>query len=282
MSQSLSLTNARRIPTTARGPRVGLYAAALLHGAIVAVTLFSWQHKLDIVDQSPPVVPVDLVTVADKTDIAPTVAKLQPPQPVEQPAPQPTPPAPVPTPPPQAEAAPEPVPSQPVLPKPAAPPRPMIKPAPAPTPAPPKPKTDDFADLLNKLTKPAATPRNARVAQRTVKGVGDMNAATADLRDAIRSQIAPCWSPPVGAPRPEELVVEFDLLLTPDGHVLGTPQLTADSAARAAADPYTRASAEAARRAITVCAPYKLPAERYSQWREINPFHFDPRQMMGQ
>jgi hypothetical protein len=45
---------------------------------------------------------------------------------------------------------------------------------------------------------------------------------------------------------------------------------------------YTRAAAEAARRAIFQCQPYKLPQDRYSQWREINPLRFDPRQMMNQ
>ena len=29
------------------------------------------------------------------------------------------------------------------------------------------------------------------------------------------------------------------------------------------------------------CQPYKLPADRYNQWREIDPLHFDPRQMLG-
>ena len=109
-----------------------------------------------------------------------------------------------------------------------------------------------------------------------------MNAMTADIETALRSQIQPCWSPPVGAPRPDELVVDFDLLLNPDGSVAQPPQLTADSAARAARDPYTRAAAEAARRAIYSCAPYKLPADKFAVWHEISPFHFDPRQMMGQ
>jgi hypothetical protein len=72
------------------------------------------------------------------------------------------------------------------------------------------------------------------------------------------------------------------LFLNPDGSVARPPQLVGDSAANAAGNPYTRAAAEAARRAIYECAPYKLPANRYDQWKEINPFHFDPRQMMGQ
>ncbi len=202
-----------------------------------------------------------------------------------QPPPQPVPPPPTPTPPPpQAEAAPEPAPAPPI-PKPTPlPPKPLLKPvpeapAPAPTPPkPPKPKTDAFADLLNNLTKPAATPRNARVADRTVKGFGAMNAATMDLVDALKNQIAQCWNPPVGAPHPERLIPVFQLFLNPDGNVAQPPQLSADSAAAASSDPFMRAAAEAARRAIYTCAPYKLPADKYSTWRAIT-IDFDPRQL---
>jgi outer membrane biosynthesis protein TonB len=290
MSQSLSPARNSFVPTTGRVQRaglvVGLIVAVLLHAAIIVATLFGWQHQLEIADESPPVVPVDVITIGAKTNIASTIERHQQPQPKDEvtPPPQNT-PATTP-PPPQAEAAPEPTPVPP-LPKPEPTPKPVTKPAtPQPqAPAQPdqkKPKTDDFSSLLNKLTAPSATPRNAHVADRTVRGVGAMNGATMDLVDALRSQIAQCWSPPIGAPKSEELVVDFDLLLNADGSVAQPPQLTEDSAARAARDPYTRAAVEAARRAIFTCAPYKLPADRYAQWREINPFHFDPRQMMGQ
>jgi hypothetical protein len=259
-------------------------------GLIAFIVYFSlnWRPVFQVAEDSPPSVPVDLVTVADKTNIAPTVQKIAPkPAEVPTPPPQPVPPTPKPAPQPDEDSEPAPVPSQPVLPRKEPLPKPVVKPQPAPQtpPAPPKeakkPKADDFSSLLNKLTTPAATPRNARVADKTVKGAGAMNAATADIVDSLRSQIKPCWSPPVGAPKPEELVVDFDLFLNPDGSVAQPPQLTADSQSRMG-DPYTRAAAEAARRAIYTCAPYKnLGAERYSQWREINPFHFDPRQMMG-
>jgi len=284
MSQSLSLKSTRLVPTTARGPRVGIAVALLLHAAVVAATLFSWQHKLEIADESPPIVPVDLVTIADKTNIAPTVQRVQP-KPADetpQPPPQPVPPPPTPTPPPpQAEAAPEPAPAPPI-PKPALPPKPLLKPvpaAPAPTPTkPPKPKTDAFADLLNNLTKPAATPRNAHVADRTVRGIGAMNASTMDLVDALKNQIAQCWNPPAGAPHPERLIPVFQLFLNPDGSVAQPPQLSADSAAAASSDPFMRAAAEAARRAIYTCAPYKLPADKFSTWHDIT-IDFDPRQL---
>jgi hypothetical protein len=280
MSQSLSLTSAKRAPTTARGPRVGILVAVLLHGAVIAATLFTFQHKLDIADESPPVVPVDLVTIGEKTNIAPTVERL-PPKPVEQPAP--TPPAPTPPPtPPQAEAAPEPVPSQPVVPKPALLPKPMLKPAPVVEQKPveqKKPKADDFSALLNKLTTPAATPRKGRVADRTVRGVGAMNAATVDLVTALKAQIAQCWSPPAGAPNADQLIPVFRIVLNPDGTVVPPPQLSAESRAAEVGNPFMRAANESARRAIMTCQPYKLPPDKYTIWRDIT-VDFDPRQML--
>jgi colicin import membrane protein len=103
---------------------------------------------------------------------------------------------------------------------------------------------------------------------------------TADLAQALFSQIYRCWSPPVGAPHPERLIVAFDLTLNPDGSVAEPPQLTADSATIAHRDSFGEAAVEAARRAIYTCAPYKLPTDRYQEWRE-STVTFDPRQMLG-
>lgn len=284
MSQSLSPARIDLTPTTARIGRGGLIAAVLLHAAIVATTLFSWQHKLEISSESPPVVPVDLVTLADKTNIMPTVQKQPkaPPKEDVKPPQEDTPPTPTP-PPPKAEVAPapEPVP-KPLQTKPEPAPKPETKPL-KPAPTKPddqkKPKADDFSALLNKLTSPAATPPHARTADRTIRSVGAMNAMTMDLIDSLNNQIAQCWSPPVGAPHPEQLRPQFRLFLNPDGSVAQAPQLTADSAAEASGNPYMRAAVEAARRAIMTCQPYKLPADKYGTWKDIT-LDFDPSKMV--
>ncbi len=247
-------------------PRLGLAGSVALHAGIVAATLFTWTHRLDIVEQSSHIVPIDLVTVADQTNVAPMVKAD-------------VPPAPVPPVPDMIQPQAQPVPEEPKF---------EIAPAAVPKPAPvqkPQTKKDQFDNILNTLLDKrqttVATAKNAKPGPQTVTGIGSQNAMTADLRDALTSQIKPCWSPPVGAPKGADLVVDFDLFLNPDGSVAQPPQLTADSRAAVASNPYTRAAAEAARRAIYTCAPYKLPANRYAQWREINPFHFDPSVMMG-
>jgi len=242
-------------------------------------TLFTFSHTLDIADQSAPVVPVDLVTLAQKTNVRATERS------VPRIAPTPTPPVPkaAPTPPaPQqhAEPAAQPPPeaaAEPVAETPPAPTRPRQKPQPSPEQEKKNFDVDKVLALLNKVAPAPAAATNSPTAARTIRGVGAQTAMTADLQDSLRSQIQPCWSPPVGAPHPERLVVTFDLFLNPDGSVAQPPQLLANSG-----DPYFRAAADAARRAIYSCAPYKLPQDRYALWREINPFIFDPRQMLGQ
>jgi outer membrane biosynthesis protein TonB len=253
----------------ARSP-FGFIGAVALHVGVIAAMLFTWEHRLDIVQESPPVVPIDLVTIGNKTSIIPTVRpeKHFAPEPIVAPTPEPL----VPQTLPKVEAQSEPAPRD------VAPPQPQQRPQPKPK----KANADNFQALLNKLSAPAAAPANARVAAQTRKGFGAQNAMTMDLVDALRNQIAPCWSPPAGAPNASDLVVNYDLFLNPDGSVAQSPHLTSDSLAAVMRNPYTRAAAEAAERAIYQCAPYKLPTDRYAQWREINPFRFDPSQMMGQ
>jgi outer membrane biosynthesis protein TonB len=261
----------------------GFAVSLFLHGAIVAGTLFTFSHRLDISDESPPVVPVDLVTIAPKTNVRaavrpqPRVAP-EPTPPVPKAMPAPTPPQPQPQP---VEEKPKEAAAEPIVEAP--------RPAPRHKPRPPEEKkeekksfdVDKVLALLNKVapSQQAAAPI-ARSAARTVRGIGEQTAMTADLQDALRSQIQPCWNPPVGAPHPERLIVSFDLVLNPDGSVAQPPQLTGDSTTAAHRDSFVEAAAEAARRAIYTCAPYKLPADRYQEWRE-SVFTFDPRQMLG-
>ena len=276
MSQSQSQTRTRGAPaksrpprpTTARGPRSGLAISLALHGLLLGATYLTWHQVLAPAEETHSV-PVDLVTIARETNVAaqaPPPEKITIPKPtIEQPAlPEFT----------QVEPAPE-------------PPLPKIKIQPDKSDKPDqtdkKPTNQDFAALLNKLTAAQTPPKNAKTGTRTVEGIGNANLATASLVDALRSQIARCWSPQVGAPNAADLVVYFDLRLNRNGTVASL-ELTPRSVAQAASNSYTRAAAEAASRAIYECQGqgYRLPPERYSEWSEINPLGFDPRQMMNQ
>jgi len=258
----------------------GLIGAAALHAGIVAAMLFTWTHTLQIDDQSPPVVPVDLVTIGEKTNIQ-AMVKQQPKAPpkeeeVQPPAPEqaqaaPAAPKQEEAPPPPDETAAEKV-------KPTPPPPPVVVPKEKPQPEKKKDKfdIDNIMALLDKRAPAAQSAPNARTGPRTIKGIGAQTAMTMDLVDSLRNQIAQCWSPPVGAPHPEQLIVQFELYLNQDGSVAQPPQLLSGGS-----DSFARAAAEAARRALYQCQPYRLPPDRYGQWRDIQ-MTFDPRLMAGQ
>ena len=268
MSQSQNLTRTkpaqmrRMRPTTARGPRFGVVGSVAFHGLIVAAALFTFHNSFQTPEENH-VVPVDLVTIAEKTDVAaqaPLPEKLQLPPPVLEAPPEPD----------MQQVEPAPV-----------PPIPNFKVEKEKTDDEEKPKTkkeqsQDFAALLNKLTAPDKPVKNAKVAPRTIQAAGMGNLMTADLVDALKSQIYRCWSPPTGAPNANDLVVDFTLNLNPDGTVGRLQLLTLNG------NSYTRAAAEAASRAIYQCQPYRLPQNRYEDWREISRMRFDPRQMMEQ
>lgn len=296
----------RNRPTTKNGMRyAGLPISVGLHACIIVVVLFSWPHKLDIQQENLPVVPVDLVTLSDKTNIAPmTTAAPKPednPSPDQTPTPNPA-PNPTPPPPPKAEPAPPQVKPQPAPPK--AEPAPAVKPQPAPKQPTPKQTSEDkpqpnaapakaqdkakskenfdinnIMALLDKRQSAAGSTKRGKVGPQNIKGFGAQDAMTADLRSYLQSQIYKCWNPPVGSPHADQLIVQFRILLGKDGSVSGAPQLLATGIS--ASDPYMRAAIEAARRAIYVCSPYKLPADRYAQWKDVT-FIFNPRDMIGQ
>jgi len=263
----------RMRPTTARDFFYeGLAGAILFHALIVAALLFSFQRNFTA-PQETHIVPVDLVTIADQTNVA---------------AQAPTPPEPqkMDTPPPALEPPPEPQ-MQEVEPAPE-PPIPKFdvekeKPKPVEKPVEPKPtkkeQAVDFNALLNKLTAPEKPVKPAKTGPRVIQGVGNGNLMTADLADALRSQIKRCWSPPIGAPNPADVVVDFDVQLNKDGTVR---QAESPSARSGNPNSYNYAAGMAAKRAIYQCQPYRLPADRYDLWNEINPLRFDPREMMGQ
>jgi outer membrane biosynthesis protein TonB len=270
-----------------------LIASGALHVAVIAAASFAWPHAFDLSEEPSDIIPVELMTVAEATNVVAKVVE-QPPEPKEPEAQPPAPAPPPPPPPEEVEVAP-PLPEE----KPTPPPEPPkvveSKPPPAPPvprqrpkPEPPQPQfsVDSVLALLDsKAPKQAPTPPTpppqAQIAEAPQKGLGAQTASTLDLRDALLSQIRECWNVPVGAPTPEKLIVQVRVFLARDGSLAQPPLLEPGTRAAAASNPYMRTAAEAALRAVNVCEPYKLlPADRYDAWREI-VMTFDPSRMIG-
>ena len=97
---------------------------------------------------------------------------------------------------------------------------------------------------------------------------------------AVRQQLSPCWNIPAGAKDAEAMQVGIRIRLSPDGTLRGAPAILDPN--RLASDPYYRAVAESAVRALLnpECRPLRLPLDQYDIWKEIT-FNFDPGEALG-
>lgn len=99
-------------------------------------------------------------------------------------------------------------------------------------------------------------------------------------KDAIRSQISKCWNPPIGAKDAQNLVILVNVEYAQDGRYMRA-EISDKSKAQYNSDPFFRAAADSAVRAVQRCSPLTgLPPEKYEAWHymEIN---FDPRDMLN-
>jgi hypothetical protein len=98
---------------------------------------------------------------------------------------------------------------------------------------------------------------------------------TQDLQVLVAQQVLRCWSPPTSAQGGKGIVVRLNIRLSIDGRLtaMPTPAERLDMS-----DTDVKVWLLAATKAVYACAPYKLPAERYSLWKEI-VIVFDPRSL---
>lgn len=277
--------------------------SAVLHVMVVLIAYFGLPtlfRPAPVPDQP---VPVDLVM--EFKPAPPPKVKPAPPPPRKKPVPVPvTPKVEMPPPPPpqvaRLEVEPKPKPKPKPKAKPKAKPEPKAKPKPKarakPVPKPkakPKPPPDRFQKLLKNLAKqkrkqdrparkPPEKPEKKVVAAEPVKRLTPLEqrrlAATIAL--LVKQQISACWSIPGGAKDVENMNIEIRILLNPDGTLRGAPRI--QDQARMASDPFFRAVAESALRALRkpLCSPLKLPFGEYDVWKEII-LTFNPREALG-
>ncbi|HAQ36138.1 MAG: hypothetical protein CMF74_10595 [Maricaulis sp.] len=128
---------------------------------------------------------------------------------------------------------------------------------------------DSLSDLVNQSRDTPAS-RTASLQGETQRAVGAGTADTATLADLIRSQANRCWRNSRDAPNPERLIVNVQVRLNRDGSLAAPPVAENAGRIRASGDPYWQVAQERALAAIIDCAPYRLPSEQYAQWRLID------------
>lgn len=271
---------------------VGLGAALVLHGALVAVLLVQAVRSEVVV--FPDKMNVSLVSEVgleaaapdpvkeSRASVAPTLsdepapippAPIAPPQRVERTAP----------PKPQPRAAPTP------LPKPA-PPVPTRERARPDRAAPPKPTTAPARQPVAKPPKPATRTGGSRIGDDFLEGRGSSSTTrdtrapaakfgaqeAADLRSAITRQIKRNWSAPSGA-EVELLVSVVSWKLNPDGTLKGRPTCrTKPESITASNRPQASLHCERAIRAVQLADFSILPQQFYSRWDDLE-WQFDRR-----
>ncbi len=135
---------------------------------------------------------------------------------------------------------------------------------------------DKISALLNKTTPTGGgTQRQSRQASLGSRTGNDNARMTQSELDALRAQISRCWNPPIGAESAEGLSVKVKVFLNRDGSVARPPKVL-----NTGSDPFFRAAADSARRAVLRCQPYQMPADKYDAWNEVN-VTFDPRELFG-
>lgn len=289
------------------------FAISLALHAVMAIIAYvglpTFHVDTDITDVP---ISVEIVNVTDVTNM-PTKPKK--PAPVKKAAPVPPPKPPAPPPAPQGSVekppAPEPIPEAPpeqvaILVQPDAKPKAKEKPKPkdkpkkadtkkrSPAPLPPrKPKAPDaFASVLKTLEELKQAPpppkkepevdfakmmENALETDKVRTDVGpEMTISEIDL---VRQQIHRCWNLPGGAKDAHTMQVSIRISMNPDGMVRTASIL---DMSRMSSDPFYRAMAESALRAVTNtrCQPFKLPPEKYERWKNMK-LNFDPKDMFG-
>jgi len=161
------------------------------------------------------------------------------------------------------------------------------EPEPEPEPkAPVQRQNSDFDDFLNQADSTFQSERETRRKRPEPKpqpkplledtppqpqtprhGAGERTASTARLEALLYSYVRPCWTGVDDLPNPENLNVRMSAELDENGN-LNNLRLV-EPARRPVGRQPMGIAVDRALRAVRKCAPYKLPRDDYSEWRDI-------------
>ena len=136
---------------------------------------------------------------------------------------------------------------------------------------PQRPAEPSLEDMLGNIERQVAQSRDQGTPDtgERRRSAGDGEQMTATLQDMLQSHLARCWRNSLDAPDPDELAVRIVFSLDRNGELTSPPRLVDQARVLNSPNPYLRVAGERALRAANQCAPYPLPPEHYSQWRQI-------------
>ena len=104
-------------------------------------------------------------------------------------------------------------------------------------------------------------------------------ALTLSERDKLKAQIFTCWSIPLNIPYNENLLVRVKLKLEPDGTVAKS-EILDHARMNMPGQGFYRVLAESALRAIRLCQPLEVPTTGYERWKDLQ-LNFDAGEMLA-
>jgi len=138
---------------------------------------------------------------------------------------------------------------------------------------------DNIAKLIDKAKIESADEikKNNDITQdqdRNIENTG----LTLSEEDALKAQIFGCWSIPLGLPYNENLLVRIKLMLEPDGSVTKT-EILDHARMNKPGQAFYKVLAESALRAVKLCQPLRVPTTGYERWKELQ-LNFDAREIL--
>jgi outer membrane biosynthesis protein TonB len=142
-----------------------------------------------------------------------------------------------------------------------------------------KPKEDDFEQLLKNLEKPVLQKKDTGTHKGpTIDSENIADKLSLSELDALRQQLQRCWNIPAGARNAANLSIDARVTVGPDAIVQNVELIDQN---RMRQDPFYRAAAESAKRALyhPECTPLKLPKDKFTQWK-VFLITFDPQEIL--
>ena len=138
---------------------------------------------------------------------------------------------------------------------------------------------NNIAALIDKSKEETAekVKTNNDVTQDQVRNV-ENSKLTLSEEDALKAQIFGCWSIPLGLPYNENLLVRIKLQLNPDGTIQES-EILDHARMNKPGQGFYKVLAESALRAIKLCQPLRVPTTGYERWKELQ-LNFDAREML--
>ena len=138
---------------------------------------------------------------------------------------------------------------------------------------------DNIAKLIDKAKEDTAEiiKKNNDITQDQEKNIVT-SGLTLSEEDALKAQIFGCWSIPLGLPYNEDLLVRIKLMLEPDGSVVKT-EILDHARMNKPGQGFFKVLAESALRAVKLCQPLRVPTSGYERWKELQ-LNFDAREML--